>query len=466
MTVAGGMLSLWAPALGTALAQSLWQGAAAALALWAAQPWLRRMTARARYAAASAALFALPAGFAATLWLALHGGGAAIAWLPPIARGMERIWVPYVVAAWAAGAAGMGVYSALGWGLAQRLRRGASYAVPQLLREQLERLRQALGASRRTRIGISAAAPGPCVLGWWRPLILLPAGALAGMAPDQLEALLAHELAHIRRHDYLVNLAQRMVESVFFYHPAVWWISRQVTEEREHCCDDLAIAVCGDRMSYARALVDLAAQGNARVVRPFAAASLAATGGSLRRRIERIVNGAVPPLGGSRGAMFAGGMLLAAMAFAGLLAAAPRLHATPAAAPTVALLKATPTRLSPAPETAAAARMARSVSAAAKPEVQREAALTRLPRFSDASRRRIIRPPARDVAAAVAAAPARATTREKLVLAWAPTGMQACRPQVVMQPMLAADGRIWIGLRTVTSCQPVMRPVEVLVVTT
>ena len=88
------------------------------------------------------------------------------------------------------------------------------------------------------------------VVGWLRPAILLPASALAGLTTQQLEAIIAHELAHIRRHDYLINLLQAVIETLFFYYPAVWWVSRQIRQEREHCCDDLAVAVCGDAFAY------------------------------------------------------------------------------------------------------------------------------------------------------------------------------------------------------------------------
>jgi beta-lactamase regulating signal transducer with metallopeptidase domain len=83
------------------------------------------------------------------------------------------------------------------------------------------------------------------VIGWLKPAILLPVGCMAGMSLLQIEAILAHELAHIRRHDYLVSLFQSVVETLLFYHPAVWWVSSQIRREREHCCDDLAVAVSG-----------------------------------------------------------------------------------------------------------------------------------------------------------------------------------------------------------------------------
>ena len=125
--------------------------------------------------------------------------------------------------------------------------------------------RMATRLSRRLHIGRaitlleSALVDVPTVIGWLKPVVLLPASALAGLSPQQLEAILAHELAHIRRHDYLVNLLQTLVETVLFYHPAVWWLSRRIRIERENCCDDLAVSLCGDPVAYAQALADLEA---------------------------------------------------------------------------------------------------------------------------------------------------------------------------------------------------------------
>ena len=91
-----------------------------------------------------------------------------------------------------------------------------------------------------------------------RPVILLPVAAVAALTPAQVEAILAHELAHIRRHDFLINLLQTLGETALFYHPAVWWISSRIRTEREHCCDDVAVSVCGDAREYAAALTELA----------------------------------------------------------------------------------------------------------------------------------------------------------------------------------------------------------------
>src|SRR5439155_1607689 len=110
--------------------------------------------------------------------------------------------------------------------------------------------------------------------------------ALTGLTPLQLDALLAHELAHVRRYDYLVNLIQSVIETLLFYHPAVWWASQQVREEREHCCDDLAVVVCGDAHLYATALLGME---RLRVATPGFALAAAGRGGSLMGRIRRLV---------------------------------------------------------------------------------------------------------------------------------------------------------------------------------
>ena len=90
----------------------------------------------------------------------------------------------------------------------------------------------------------------PTVVGWLRPVILLPVSVITGLPATHLDAVLAHELAHVQRHDYLVNALQTIIETLLFYHPAVWWCSRQIRIEREHCCDDLVVEACRDRVAH------------------------------------------------------------------------------------------------------------------------------------------------------------------------------------------------------------------------
>jgi hypothetical protein len=148
----------------------------------------------------------------------------------------------------------------------------------------------------------------PTVIGFLKPVVLLPATALGGLTLQQVEAILAHELAHIRRHDYLVNLLQTLVETVLFYHPAVWWVSRRIRIERENCCDDLAVSLCGDPVTYATALAELEAMRSSGPV-PERHIAMAATGGSLLQRVRRLL-GAPTSHSGRGPAWLAGGVAL------------------------------------------------------------------------------------------------------------------------------------------------------------
>ncbi len=194
-----------------------------------------------------------------------------------------QAWLPWIVGLWTCGVGLLALRLAVGWGMIRRLKRQGKAPKDPAWSARLERLRVRLGVSTSVRLLCSASATVPMVIGWLRPVVLVPASLLAGLTPHQLEAVLAHELAHIRRHDYLVNLLQNIVETCFFYHPAVWWVSRHIRTEREHCCDDLAAAVCGSALDYARALSALAELRHTSGV-----FGLAATGGSLVNRIARL----------------------------------------------------------------------------------------------------------------------------------------------------------------------------------
>ena len=190
---------------------------------------------------------------------------------------------PWLVGAWALGVFAFALRALGGWLAVRRLRAGAR-AVAGPARATLERLAARLEVSRAVGLWQSALVEVPSVVGFLRPAVLLPASAFTGLTPAQLEAVLAHELAHIRRHDYLVNLLQTAVETLLFYHPAVWWVSRQARAEREHACDDAAVEATGDAILYARALAALETlRGGAPRL------ALAADGGSLVRRIRRLV---------------------------------------------------------------------------------------------------------------------------------------------------------------------------------
>jgi hypothetical protein len=171
-----------------------------------------------------------------------------------------------------------------GWVALQRFKQRQVHPAQPIWQQRLAELRGRLRVSRPVKLCESAWAQVPSVIGWLRPVILIPVSALHGLTPQQLEGLLAHELAHIRQNDYLVNLLQTCVETLLFYHPAVWWVGKRIRAERENCCDDLAVEVCGDALAYARALTRLEQIrcGSPRL-------AMAANGGSLLRRVQRLL---------------------------------------------------------------------------------------------------------------------------------------------------------------------------------
>ena len=172
---------------------------------------------------------------------------------------------------------------------------GASWRVRRLRRVSLQsplsrwhaagqRLADRLLIRDGFRIVDSMLVDVPSVIGTIRPVILLPVAALTSLTPDQIEALLAHELAHIRRRDYAVNLAQTLAEALLFFHPAVWWMSARIREEREHCCDEIAVGVCAEPVVYASALAEIASWRRRDL-----ALSLGAADGALLARVRRIL---------------------------------------------------------------------------------------------------------------------------------------------------------------------------------
>jgi beta-lactamase regulating signal transducer with metallopeptidase domain len=221
---------------------------------------------------------------------------------PPTARA--------IVLTWLAGVIVFTLRLTGAWIVTRRLATRAIRPIAAELKVRAQVIADRLALSQPVRLFESAAVRAPMIIGWIRPIVLMPAAVLTGLSMAQVEALIAHELAHLRRHDPVVNLLQSVVETLLFYHPAVWWVSRGVRQDREHCCDDLAISVTGDRLTYATALADLASQAVGPQV------ALAASGGSLVARIARALGEPQPrswaPAAGSA-------VLLTVIAFAGLM---------------------------------------------------------------------------------------------------------------------------------------------------
>jgi beta-lactamase regulating signal transducer with metallopeptidase domain len=297
-------------ALGWALFHFLWQGALVALALAILRVALARRSPAIRYVVACGALALLLVLPVATAWsiaargtaptpLAPSGSASAAAagpWEPPAPDATRAALLPdslgsrleafrpWALLLWFAGVLVFSLRFLGGFWTASRMTRRGTRPASEEWRARLGFLANRLAVTRPVRLLESAIVKVPTAIGALRPAILIPASVFTGLPARGIEALIAHELAHVRRHDYLVNLLQTLVETLLFYHPAVWWVSSRVRVEREECCDDLAIAATGDARSYARALVRLEEMRGAAPV-----LAVAAAGGNLWNRVFRLL---------------------------------------------------------------------------------------------------------------------------------------------------------------------------------
>ena len=304
--------------LGWTLLHSLWQGMLIAIMCGALFTLLR--SPRARHAIGCAGLLAMLAGPIATFFLLSSERSPPVAARPMMTRSEtvsfafpsplpdlpinlpSRTWreiatdlVPWLARCWIGGIVLIAAWHLVGFAQLSRLRRRSSALDDADWMARLRRLSDRLEIKRRVELLISDRIDCPAVLGFFKPAILWPAAALTGLTPTQIDALLAHELAHVCRHDAAINLLQVIIETLLFYHPCVWWLSKRVRQERENCCDDLAAQVLGDRVEYAGALV---AMESLRHSNTFA---LQANGGSLMKRIKRLLEPTTPRIRRTRG---------------------------------------------------------------------------------------------------------------------------------------------------------------------
>jgi beta-lactamase regulating signal transducer with metallopeptidase domain len=307
-----GILSAFVEALGWTLLHFIWQGAVIGAVYACAAYTLKGATANARYwtgMSTLAAMFAAPVlTMSVQLEVATSALGTAAApaaealsmIVPPSAQGFPGVveqWVeaalPWAVLAWFVGVMILSCRLALDF---VRIRRLAVKDVRPLspgLQHAVDRLIESLKINGAVRVLESARVAVPMVVGWLRPVVLLPPSALMGLTPHQLELIISHELAHVKRLEYLFNLMQIVVETLLFYHPVVRMVSIRVRLERENCCDDVVVARTGDTLAYARALTEVEGLRCSSGMQ----LSLAATGGHLRGRVKRLVAAPAPQRG-------------------------------------------------------------------------------------------------------------------------------------------------------------------------
>lgn len=306
--------------LGWTLLHFLWQGSALAALSAILMTLCRRASARYLLAVGSLALM-LAAPVATFHFLTSSGissNASGTAKYSPSARtqpsvsgnavetssGISRFApsldaLPWLVEAWLLGVAFFSLRSAGGFVLLERERRKQSTTASARVLAICRTLQQRLGLERTIRYCQCQRLQAPAVSGWFRPIVLLPVAALAGLSEEQLQAVIAHELAHIKRLDPFVNVFQIAVETLLFYHPAVWWLNHRIRAEREHCCDDVAVELSGNPVEYARALTMMEEWRSAPAL------AMAANRGPLAERIFRVLG----LKSGARGIGLTGGLL-------------------------------------------------------------------------------------------------------------------------------------------------------------
>jgi beta-lactamase regulating signal transducer with metallopeptidase domain len=330
--------------LGWTLLHFLWQGTAVAALAAVLMTLCRR--ASARYVLAVGALVLMLAAPVTTFVVLTSSGAAAPVRPYPVAKtlttatpnaaagssfGFLRLSpsldaLPWLVEAWLLGVAFFSLRSAGGFLLLERERRKQSDTVSPRMLAICQTLQRRLGLDRTIRYCECKWLQAPAVIGWFRPIVLLPVTALTGLSEEQLQSIIVHELAHIQRLDPFVNVFQISVETLLFYHPAVWWLNKRIRAEREHCCDDVAVSLCGNPVEYARALTLMEEWRSAPAL------AMAANRGPLSERIFRVLG--LKSIGaGTRGIGLTGGLLcltaalVAGNALLGIAYPKPTVHA-------------------------------------------------------------------------------------------------------------------------------------------
>ena len=262
----------WFYALGLTLLHSLWHGALIAALLWLLLRLCRDFPARLRYGLTVMAMLLWFAAAALTYsYLAGSPGPPPPAGLMAEAARTTSLSigallenrfdpaaaVPFFMLFWLAGLVFMSARTLAGLFVVHSLKHRAIYPLPREWQVRIGAWLKEWQVNRMMPVYLSARVHTPAVVGFFRQTLLLPLSFLTSLPPEQVQVVLAHEVAHFLRRDALVNLFQTLMETLFFYHPALWWISARMREEREFCCDDYAIARCGHPMVLARALVDM-----------------------------------------------------------------------------------------------------------------------------------------------------------------------------------------------------------------
>ena len=310
------------------LAHSLWQAALLAMGTWVMLRWLPAREAELRYGLCLAAL-TLTVMVSAGTWTltdepssesvvtevssSQHGSDGTGAeetlrvWpltAKPVtaseadmASEIDRTstWQSVVVIAWLVGVGLMLLRVSLAMHQSMAMTADAS-SVPEQITQTLEAQCKRLGISRHVAVALSERVDVPGVIGVFWPTLVLPLSLGSGLTPNELQAIIVHELVHIRRHDFAVNLVQMLVESLYFFNPAVWWLSRRVRIEREACVDSAVVRLTGESLEYATLLGKIGRQLVAGGASDALVGLAGRSGeGTLLERVKRVVEPGISP---------------------------------------------------------------------------------------------------------------------------------------------------------------------------
>ncbi|MEM8889041.1 MAG: M56 family metallopeptidase [Bacteroidota bacterium] len=268
----------WMQTLGWTLLHSFWQIGLIALSWAILRPFLKSSSSEKRYLALMGAILTAFLCAVLTFWQLLprqaeisimRVSTVELSELPSSQQtpvilsevASEKSWTqffnqiaPYLSVLWIIGAVIMGIRFSGGIFYIQKLRYKGLHMVDESWQIKARNLANKLRIKQNWQLKESERVSQPLTIGHFKPLILVPLGMLSSLSPDQIEAILLHELAHIKRSDFLFNMIQSLIEILFFYHPAIWWLSKEIRQEREMCCDDLAVEAMGDAFTYAETL--------------------------------------------------------------------------------------------------------------------------------------------------------------------------------------------------------------------
>ena len=298
-------------ALGWTVVHSIWQGFLVALLMMVVMMNIKERSARIRYEVAGISLF-LVLVLSICTFLIMYGASgrhtlevltfSSLGIIPSISTGsffQETVqtgidyfnqYIPLIVTIWFAGAVFFSIRLLGGLAYVQHIKYNHNTPLSDYWQMNLRRIAQQLHFNRPMALLESSLIHVPMVIGFFKPVILMPLGAVNALTEKEVEAILSHELAHIVRNDFVLNIFLSFIEVLFYYHPAVWWIAANVRTERENCCDDLAIQLCGNSLTYAKALVSLQEINQSQGSIPAFAMSLSGRKNQMINRVKRILN--------------------------------------------------------------------------------------------------------------------------------------------------------------------------------